>query len=239
MASIDFSGSLHDPIIIVKGLKLPKSSENEAVHIEMLRRGYIVRSTLRIDDTVNLAVTLTPLLMSKLAFKHGIQVRHAKRYKAREKWALAGAAVEELIGSTLGMQSAWVAHDYRFLAKIRGATSVDERLELINEYYGSKMAYYFGWLSFYSRSLSIIAIPGALLFMQSFFIDSTDSPLIPAYAVLIVIWSTYFLASWSRRSNELKFRWNEERSVFGVESGSTSRLSSENTSRAAFKGEVS
>jgi hypothetical protein len=49
-------------------------------------------------------------------------------------------------------------------------------IELINEYFGEKLAFYFSWLDFYTKSLIVPAILGLLVFLYGCIAVAYDVP---------------------------------------------------------------
>lgn len=91
-------------------------------------------------------------------------------------------------------------------------------LNLIANYYGEHMAFYFAWLHFYTSWLLIIAVPGLVLFIyqMSLLINqyqndlpySIDTPFNFIYCILMAVWSTVLMEVWKRRQNEISHMWN-------------------------------
>ncbi|CAN0354029.1 unnamed protein product, partial [Hapterophycus canaliculatus] len=54
---------------------------------------------------------------------------------------------------------------------------------------------------------------GVFLFVDQLRTGSPDSPLLPIFCILIMVWVALFLDLWRRRNNEIIFRWG----VDGVE----------------------
>jgi len=96
------------------------------------------------------------------------------------------------------LQKTWVQ---RFLAF--------QPLDLISQYYGIKIGYYFAWLGHYTIALFIPAVVGCLFWFffhgRSEFLEDLGSVL---FAFFNVIWATLYLESWKRRSAELSFKWD-------------------------------
>eukprot|EP01034_Spumella_vulgaris_P025395 gene25395-31853_t len=119
---------------------------------------------------------------------------------------------------SIGAKAAWVAHDNIITEEIT-RTHGHSKLEMINSYYGSKIALYFGWLEFYTVCLQTPAIAGTLLFVHQYFIDSVDSSCVPVFCMGMCLWGTYFLEFWKRRGTELSFAWK----TLGVEDDEADR----------------
>eukprot|EP00795_Rhopilema_esculentum_P008383 gene8383-14358_t len=82
-------------------------------------------------------------------------------------------------------------------------------LDDIQVYYGEEVAYYFAWMNFFTWSLVPVALFGAFLFFhRPRGITVDDSPYLPAYALLMALWTIFFCKSWRRQESELALRWN-------------------------------
>ncbi len=108
--------------------------------------------------------------------------------------------------------AAWIAHDPELINMI-SSNKGHSQLESLKNYYGSKIAIYFGWLDFYTICLRAPAAAGFVLFLHQYYINDTDSTWVPMFCICICVWGTYFLEFWKRRCSELTFAWR----VFGVE----------------------
>ncbi|CAG2174942.1 unnamed protein product [Oppiella nova] len=70
----------------------------------------------------------------------------------------------------------------------------------IRNYFGEKIAFYFAFLEFYTNSL---LIPGVFGIFQFLFLNEMNI----FCAVFYMLWIPIFLKQWTRKSNELAFRW--------------------------------
>ena len=149
----------------------------------------------------------------KLAIELNLQVKLFHDYSTLEKLKLTSASIAIIDrAKVLDVEEVWISHDKAMLSEIDNSKG-DAQLENIKEYYGSKIAMYFGWLDFFTHILGVPSIAGILLFMHQIYLQNVDSAWIPFFCVLISLWSTYFLEFWKRRGSELSFMWK----VFGVE----------------------
>ncbi|XP_059081229.1 anoctamin-8-like isoform X2 [Tigriopus californicus] len=81
-------------------------------------------------------------------------------------------------------------------------------LDKIREYFGIKIGFYFSWLGHYTSSLAIQALAGIFISCLSDTEDGAwENVLFISFALFNVIWSTLYLSSWKRRSEELSFQW--------------------------------
>ena len=56
--------------------------------------------------------------------------------------------------------------------------------------------------------LSVPSIVGFGTGLYMFVTNDYASKFIPVYAILLALWSTLFMESWTRRQNELSFIWD-------------------------------
>lgn len=61
------------------------------------------------------------------------------------------------------------------------------------DYFGEKIAFYFGWLGHYTTWLIYAAVAGVITFIANIAEGTVDSSLVPVFATFIAIWSTLFL----------------------------------------------
>lgn len=80
--------------------------------------------------------------------------------------------------------------------------------EDITEYFGETVAFYFAFLSFYTRWLALPAFLGFIVFMVQIEQNKMDNVLCIPYAFFIMIWAAYFLVAWRREEARLAFEWN-------------------------------
>ena len=92
-------------------------------------------------------------------------------------------------------------------------------LNIIKDYYGEKMAFFFAWLIHYTGFLIVGSILGLLCTALSFayWIDNSgekdiellyDTPLVFVYGLCLVIWLTIFNESWKRSQNKIACMWH-------------------------------
>jgi hypothetical protein len=83
-------------------------------------------------------------------------------------------------------------------------------LNKIRNYFGEKIAFYFAFISFFSKIVSIPSIFGLVVFILQR-IYEPDSPLIIIINLLFCIyssiWATIFIEYWKRKENCLAIRW--------------------------------
>ena len=84
-------------------------------------------------------------------------------------------------------------------------------LNVIKDYYGEKMAFYFAWLIHYTGWLMIPSVIGLVFGFASMkygsdhhaeteisFFELLNNPVSLLYSILLVIWLTVFNESWKR-----------------------------------------
>ncbi|MGH0130772.1 UNVERIFIED_CONTAM: hypothetical protein FKN15_066301 [Acipenser sinensis] len=76
-------------------------------------------------------------------------------------------------------------------------------LDYIHSYFGGPVAFYFSFLGFYTVSLLLPAVLGAVLYFLPW--HSLNGHVL--LAIFNVVWSTVFLELWKRRSAELAYGW--------------------------------
>jgi len=83
----------------------------------------------------------------------------------------------------------------------------EQPMERIKDYFGEKIAFYFGWLGHYTTWLIFAAVAGAITFLANVIENTTDSSLVPIFATFIAIWSTLFLETWKRKQSTYVMMW--------------------------------
>jgi hypothetical protein len=80
-------------------------------------------------------------------------------------------------------------------------------LNALNNYFGSQITLYFGWLEFYNNALKIPAVFGLILFARQVYTGEVDNPWAPLFMLCITIWGTAFLEYWKQRNAALAYSW--------------------------------
>jgi hypothetical protein len=203
------------PVIIVCGVRVDKVT---AVY-ELSRRGFIVKHVSPKENDLNIVVCMSRKLTAKLATQHNLPVLAVTQYTLSQQVTMATEGTSVILrASALKVQDCWVAHDknQHELQSALSKTTVNdpnETLQLINGYYGSQIAMYYGFLAFYTNSLVPPMVAGAALFYYQFRYDQIDSTWLPVFCLGTTIWSTFFLETWKGRCAELAYSWD----VFGYE----------------------
>jgi hypothetical protein len=85
-------------------------------------------------------------------------------------------------------------------------------LEMIFEYFNSKIALHFAFIGHYSMWLLITAIPGAVLFVYNHFIGPAtevyDNKYTVIFTFIVTMWGTLWIEFWKRYNAELSYRWS-------------------------------
>lgn len=116
------------------------------------------------------------------------------------------------------VKDVWILHDDRCLADM-ASTPKAKKLQLVREYYGTKVSTYFGLLQFYAKYLETPAFAGAIFFLHQWYLGTIDTPLLPCFGIMMTIWSTLFTEVWKRKNAELSYVWG----VFGIEEREASK----------------
>eukprot|EP01061_Rhynchopus_euleeides_P023482 TRINITY_DN38216_c0_g1_i1.p1 TRINITY_DN38216_c0_g1~~TRINITY_DN38216_c0_g1_i1.p1 ORF type:complete len:718 (+),score=291.05 TRINITY_DN38216_c0_g1_i1:76-2154(+) len=100
--------------------------------------------------------------------------------------------------------------------------------DLIQEYFGSGVAFYFSWLNYFTLWLMGPAVVGFLFFLHMQVTDYCvdNHPYLPFYSLLVVFWAATFTSLWRQRSARKAWDWG------------TDTVSQRTEVRAEFKGEL-
>ena len=113
---------------------------------------------------------------------------------------------------------AWFDYKYRLVFGMITSKFLDnmQPLNVIKDYYGEKLAFYFAWLIHYTGWLIPVAIIGfffGLAMIIEAVIDERpwtqllSSPISILYGLVIMIWATLFNESWKRKQNYIANEW--------------------------------
>lgn len=116
-------------------------------------------------------------------------------------------AKTEETGSTDTASTA--VHDERMPNKVTRflVGSFYQPLDSIEQYFGEKVAFYYGWLQHTATHLLFLAAAGFVLFVFQIGSGNFDHPLRPLFAVLVMLWTFIVLINWKKRANFLAYRW--------------------------------
>jgi hypothetical protein len=84
---------------------------------------------------------------------------------------------------------------------------LNQPLDSIAEYFGENIAFYFAYMSFYTRWLVFPSILGLIVFCIQMQSGQMDHWLCPIFAIIVMIWACFMLAFWRQKASTLAFRW--------------------------------
>ena len=170
---------------------------------------------------VTVTVALTQKLVEKLAITKGIgnfgsssNVFSGKKYSYEERVNMVLFAVEFILQYFDDTKiEIFLVHDEDEKEKLRPQSILsfgcdDNFLKGIKTYYGSSIALYFGWSSFYTKYLSLPAIAGAYFYLVDNIKNSHNYVWsLPVYCVSLCLWNTFMIESWKRKNSSLAYNW--------------------------------
>jgi hypothetical protein len=80
-------------------------------------------------------------------------------------------------------------------------------IEQIKDYFGEKIALYFGWLGVYTTFLGYASAAALVAYVWSAAEGRTDSLVTPYFASFMALWSTVFLEAWKRQEATYRVEW--------------------------------
>jgi len=81
----------------------------------------------------------------------------------------------------------------------------------IRHYFGSEVAFYFAWLTFFTSHMLFLAVPGLLLQLSRLYMDRYEFEIcLLIYSLAIAIWSSVVNAKWKQEEKILATQWGEE-----------------------------
>jgi anoctamin-8 len=80
-------------------------------------------------------------------------------------------------------------------------------LDDIRDYFGVKIAMYFGWLGLYTKWLFAPAIFGIIMFILMSRGEVIRDWCMFIFSIFNIVWATLYLEAWKRKSAELAYRW--------------------------------
>ncbi len=82
-------------------------------------------------------------------------------------------------------------------------------LRAIRDYYGEEVAFYFGWMDFYTHALLYPGISGIIIFIVRMIRGGTidTDTLIPFHGLFTFIWAIMFTQCWAREEARLSYKW--------------------------------
>ncbi|OQS01158.1 anoctamin-like protein [Achlya hypogyna] len=103
-------------------------------------------------------------------------------------------------------------HDHNALLQLRTEWALNWRLTsqpvgVLRDYFGEKIALYFAWLEFYTKSLALPAAVGIIIYALDCVAVANVSAAKVFFAGFIVVWSTFFTEFWKRKSELYNVIW--------------------------------
>ena len=86
-------------------------------------------------------------------------------------------------------------------------STLDMPLDRIASYFGEDIAFYFGFMQFYTSWLVAPSVLGALLFAMQVWQGTIDVFFVPVYSLGMALWSIIMLELWAAKNVELAHRW--------------------------------
>jgi hypothetical protein len=214
-AKSNISSRINDkyPVIMLSGVTAD-------ITFQLKQRGFMPQYLLPHNSNSkesSYIVTITPMLFVKLAIESGFGSREAAEASDANIQRISALAIDVLFRmktdfekeqKSVPFENCWIIHDEQKLAMITDDKSSQELFNNLNTYFGSKIALYFAWLSFYTHYLVVPAIVGTLLFSYQTYTGLVDTIWSPFFMLLVVLWGTCFLEFWKRENSILCFGWN-------------------------------
>ena len=158
-----------------------------------------------------------PLFRRWTTVGHGGE-KHVSIFRAVDRIRLVNSIIarninlEALQFANLLVQNGFYAlHDMNELEWFRSSWALNARLKKqplrqIRNYFGEKVALYFAWLEFYTRSLRIPALLGMVTFAAEVTGHNYKTAVV-LYAIFICFWATGFAELWNRKNAFLNLWW--------------------------------
>ena len=84
---------------------------------------------------------------------------------------------------------------------------LNQPLDHIAEYFGETIAFYFAFMSFYTRWLVFPSVLGIIVFGVQMSTRKLDHWLCAPYAIIVMLWVSFMLAFWRQKSSALAYKW--------------------------------
>eukprot|EP00397_Hematodinium_sp_SG-2012_P003524 GEMP01003532.1.p1 GENE.GEMP01003532.1~~GEMP01003532.1.p1 ORF type:complete len:850 (+),score=149.66 GEMP01003532.1:147-2696(+) len=89
--------------------------------------------------------------------------------------------------------------------------STAQPIEMVRDYFGTEVAFYFCWVQYLTNMLLWLAIPGIILQIRSFWVPVTeDTNGLFLYCIVIALWSSVFSDLWLQAELRWCTRWGVE-----------------------------
>ena len=88
--------------------------------------------------------------------------------------------------------------------------SIAAPVQDIQQYFGSKVAFYFAWMNFFTLWLTAPGAVGLAVYLHKVYYEYTvdNDPWIPFFSLFMVLWACMFVGWWRRASAEWACHWN-------------------------------
>jgi len=83
----------------------------------------------------------------------------------------------------------------------------NQPIDMIRDYFGERIGFYFLYLGHYASLLMIPAILGAGVYVLKCYEARPESTLMPYYTVFMLIWSTFFIELWKQKQSTKALHW--------------------------------
>ena len=149
------------------GILLSGVSKN--IVYELKKRGFVPKYSLQKEgeNTLSIAMVLSPKLFMKLVIELNFPVKTQRMSSTYHISRVYAASLKVIERMKVPYKEALVFHDDDLLQELKLSPAM--KLDVINDYFGSSIALYFGWLQFYTNFLVFPAIGGTLLFCQQLY----------------------------------------------------------------------
>ncbi|CAN0242461.1 unnamed protein product [Ascophyllum nodosum] len=190
-------------------------------------KGFVVHLSMLHEDTTPATMTIVlamgPKLLAKSALERNFPTKDREDYNSREVSQLCTDATQVIKRSEVEYEEVNLLHDKPALDMVAKA-DVDDTPNVVHSYFGPYFGMYFAWLRFYTWALVVPGVAGLFLFIDQWRADSPDSPWLPIFCVVIMVWCALFLDMWKRRNSSIAFSWGvdgveEEELMRAVEEG--------------------
>jgi hypothetical protein len=209
--------------LLVTGLD-GSDGELDQLSYQFKRRGFIPLYTLKQGQVASMILTLSPKLYTKLVILNNYPVKDLEHSSLAQATKVFSYSRKIIVRSGIKHTAVWLMHQSEKvlsrlflspphlpslqLCRIGGTNATTgPDLDMLNQYFGSQIALYFGWLDFYSSFLRYPALFGAILFAYQIFSGEVDTPGSPYFLLFLAVWSTCFLEYWKQQNAKLAHKW--------------------------------
>jgi hypothetical protein len=93
---------------------------------------------------------------------------------------------------------------------LKDVTSISLKIPYrkIRSYYGDYIAIYYAWIFHYTRFLLIPAIASIIITILSFYFNHAEKYFVTLYAIIVALWSQFFIVYWDRKCGEISIEWD-------------------------------